>query len=589
MNRMIARGGLTLGLMLLSPLAIAQQADGALMPETADAATAAGCPVLFQEAEGVLERGLQASATRRWKEAVPLLREAGNSLLKIAAGCPEVAIQANRRGDRATAELRLAEVALAHQTECLPRLDKALDLDLKVAMARGDKGDPVEVERLLGEAESTWRDAVSLCQPPHREKAERSLAATIKVRAANAELLSAGPACDAAWKSATALVDFARGAWKDKRWDDAAMLYGKAVMAWEGAADKCLGNRQQQAHRKAEQTQIDAHNAEYCGPLWDAATEQAQRIKTHGAGVAAAEKDQMSIRAEVAWRDAVSACRGTPQNLARSNADALARERGTPLPAQAMAQFGSGKAVPPAPQGGTLPPAGAAVPAAALAAAAVSVPASSGASPGAAAGAARSVEQRPASRPAVAPAVQAEPAVTPLDTVTVAGDATYRGNFSVVSASGEVSGTGTVEWANGERFAGTLVKGLRQGKGRFTWTNGQWYEGDWVEDKATGHGTIQFPGGNRYDGAVLEGQPQGRGTLVFATGERYTGDFVRGVFHGRGSYFWKNGNRYEGAWVLGRKHGQGRLISPEGDAWEGEFKDDQKTDQGREVEVVAGK
>ena len=31
-----------------------------------------------------------------------------------------------------------------------------------------------------------------------------------------------------------------------------------------------------------EQTQIDAHNAEHCGPLWDAATDQTQQLRTTG-------------------------------------------------------------------------------------------------------------------------------------------------------------------------------------------------------------------------------------------------------------------------------------------------------------------
>lgn len=567
----------------------AQQPDAAAMPTESSAPPVAECPVLLQEAEVLLERGLHASAARRWKEAVPVLREAGSAFLKVAAGCPSVAIQANRQGDRATAELKLAEGAASHQTECLPRLDKALDLDLRATAARNDKGDPAEVERLLGEAEGVWRDAVGVCQSPHREKAERSLASTVRLRAANAELLSAGPACDAAWKSAGALVDYARGAWKDKRWDDAAMLYDKAAMAWEGAADKCSGTRQQQAQRKAEQTHVDAHNAEHCGPLWDAATEQAQRLKTNGASLSASERDQLSIRAEVGWRDAVSACRGNPQTLARTNADALARERGAPLPAQAMAMYGSKKAPPPAPVVVTPPAATGSV-----AASAAAVTTASATTGGALAGAARSATAPVVANPSATkvpvdgprPVEAAPPDVRPApaaDGVVVAGDTTYRGAFAIVSASGEVSGTGTVEWANGERFIGTLVKGRRQGKGRFTWVGGQWYEGDWVDDRAVGYGVIQFPGGNRYEGAVRDGEPGGRGTLVFVSGDRYSGEFSRGLFHGQGTYAWKNGNRYEGAWVLGKKHGLGRFFWASGEGWEGEFRDDLKTEAGKDI------
>lgn len=542
----------------------------AAMPEASEPAPE--CPVLMQEAEATFERGRQTAGAKRWKDAILLLREAGGTFLKVAAGCPALAIQANKQGDRATADLKLAEGAATHQSDCLPRFDKALDLDIRAAAARGDKGDPAEVERLLAEAEATWREATSLCLPPHREKAEKSLAATVRTRAANAELLSAGPACDAAWKNAGALIDYAKGAWKDKRWDDAAMLYSKAVMAWEGAADKCVGTRQQQAQRKVEQTQVDAHNAEFCGPLWDSATEYTQRLKGAGSSVSASDRDLMSVKAEVIWRDAVMQCRGNPQTLARSNADALARERGTPLPPQAMALYGSKKpAPPPAPVAGSGPVREAPVIA----------------KPVAPAGSAPVSVVAPETRAVPASVSASEAPVVAADTLLVAGDTTYRGAFAVDPKTGAVSGSGTIEWTNGERFAGTLVNGRKQGKGRFNWVGGQWYDGDWVDDRSTGHGVIQFPGGNRYEGAVVDGEPQGRGTLIFSTGDRYTGDFARGVFQGQGTYAWKNGNRYEGAWSLGKKHGQGRLTWAGGDAWEGEFRDDQKTESGKSVAAAA--
>ncbi len=111
----------------------------------------------------------------------------------VAAACPAVAARANRQGDAATAEMRTAEAALSHQGDASRALDKALDLDLRATMARGEKGDPAQIEQLLGEAEKSWRDAVDVCQSPHREKAEKSLAATVKARAANAELLERRP------------------------------------------------------------------------------------------------------------------------------------------------------------------------------------------------------------------------------------------------------------------------------------------------------------------------------------------------------------------------------------------------------------
>ena len=570
--------GAGLAAALLASVAVAEGMPSAAMPDAS--APAVDCPALMQQAEMTFERGQQAAAARQWKEARPLLADASSAFLTVAAGCPAVAAQANRQGDKASAALKAAEAASSHQSDCLPRLDKALDLDIRAAAARGEKGDPAQIERLLADAESTWREAAEMCQSPHKEKAEKSLAATIRVRAANAELLSAGPACDAAWKSAGSLGDYARAAWKEKRWDDAAMLYGKAVLAWEGAADKCLGSRQQQAMRKVEQTQVDAHNAEHCGPLWDAATDLSQHLRTAGAAVSATEKDVLSVKAEVAWRDAVVQCRGNPQALARTNADAIARERGTPLPVNAMALYGSRKAPPPAIVSNqpVITPVVAAAPAA-LAPVATKAPASATvATPPPVAAPAPTVAA------AAAPADAAAPA--PAEVVLTAGDTTYRGAFKL-GANGAVSGTGSVEWTNGERYVGTLVEGRKHGKGRFEWVGGQWYEGDWVNDQATGHGVIRFAGGNRYEGAVVDGEPNGRGTQIFPSGDRYTGDFARGVFHGKGTYAWKNGNRYEGSWNMGRKHGPGRLVWASGEGWEGEFLNDQQTDKGKSITAAA--
>lgn len=555
------------------------------MPDASDAPM--DCPLAMQEAEMGFERGQQAASAKRWAEARHLFAEAGAAYLAVAAHCPALAAQANRQGDRATDALKTAEAASTHHTECQPRLDKALDLDLKAAALKSDKGEPAQIERLLAEAETTWREATERCHPPHREKAEKSLAATQRARAANAELLSAGPACDTAWKNATALADYARAAWKEKRWDDAAALYSKSVLAWEGAADKCLGSRQEQAVRKVAQTQIDAHNAEHCGPLWDHATDQTQALRTAAPAVSATEKEVLSVRAEAAWRDAVSFCRGSPQSLARTNADAIARERGTPLPPNAVALYGTRK--PPPSAAAVNAPQPAPVKVVQAPAAAVKQPVSAPPPPAAASPVVASVSSTAAPATAApASAVATSPAAAPAGEVVVtAGDTTYRGNFILDRKSGAVSGTGSVEWTNGERYVGQLLEGRKHGKGRFEWVGGQWYEGDWANDQAVGYGVIRFANGIRYEGAVKDGEPSGRGTQVFPSGDRYTGEFLKGVFHGRGAYAWKAGNRYEGSWNMGRKHGHGRLSWAGGGAWEGEFQNDQQTEKGREIAASA--
>ncbi len=315
------------------------------------------------------------------------------------------------------------------------------------------------------------------------------------------------------------------------------MLYGKAVMAWEGAADKCSGVRQQQAQRKAEQAQVDAHNAEHLRPPRDQATDHAQRLKA-ASGVSATERDSLSVKAEVAWREAFVQCRGSSQNLARGNADALARERGTPLSPQALAASGGGHGAAPRyragrrggsrcrcrprwwPSGRRQRRAPAGKPAG------------------------RAQDRRAEGRTAPAPAAEA---------VLVAGDTTYPGAFALAATGGAVSGSGRVEWTNGESYVGSLVEGRRARQGPLQLGRRPVVRGRL--GGRPGHGPRRHPVRRRQPlrrrGARR--RAVGRGTLIFPTGDRYTGDFARGVFHGQGRFAWKNGNRYEGAWRLGRK------------------------------------
>jgi hypothetical protein len=139
-----------------------------------------------------------------------------------------------------------------------------------------------------------------------------------------------------------------------------------------------------------------------------------------------------------------------------------------------------------------------------------------------------------------------------------AGDTTYRGDFRTDPKQGTVSGEGSVEWANGDRFLGRVVAGQRQGYGRFVWASGQSYQGDWRDDQAIG-----------------------RGQILFADGGRYQGDVQAGLPHGQGSYSIPNGNSYEGSWQNGLRHGPGRLSFASGDYWEGRFENDQQSADGR--------
>ena len=567
----------------ITPLALAQPANSTgQMP----ASVSTDCENSLADIQSRLDRGKQLAASRQWGEALPALKEAQTALAQALPNCPTQQKWAQEMDGSLYQLIQQGETAHSHQTACQPKLDQALEHDLKVSTARRQSKEPKDLEPLYAQAEAAWRAASENCQSPYRERAEKSLNATMKARGENAEQLSSGPACDNAWKNASTIADLAREAWKGKRWDEAADLYGKSQLAWERAGENCQGSRQQTAQKRAEQAQLDAHNAEYCGPQWDDANELAQQMKARGASSAIAEREQLSVRTEVAWRDAVTLCRGAPQTLARNNADALMRERGAPLPPGSMEKFGKQAQAPVFAEPQKSPPSNTKL-------AEISPRTPQASAPATTALAANSpLSKAPITNPApadtntrtlVEPSGVNNTPSAPNQAVDhlVVGDTTFRGNFLVDSNTGLVSGNGTVSWRNGDRYTGNISHGKRQGKGRFTWANGQWYDGEWRSDTATGKGSIGFTNGDRYEGDVFEGTPHGQGSMSFASGDRYVGQFQRGIFNGQGTYTWKSGSHYDGTWVMGKKHGKGRLTMTDGSGWEGEFENDDEGPNGQ--------
>lgn len=549
---------------MLSSAALFAQAPAPL-PATAVSAGAIDCDAVWQTAQAVSERGRQLVSIKRWKEAADLFTEAAAGAHQVSSECPAYAKAAAALETGLAAEFKQANGHFGHQTVCEPALDRAFDADIKASLARREGRDLNELDKLLLTAKNAWQVATESCADSYKLRAERSYKAAQKAYADNAELLSGGPACDGAWKNAVALNDLAKDAKKAKRWDEATNLYEKAHMAWERVAQHCAGSRQQSAAQKIEDTQLDAHNAEYCGPQWDDANDAlAQLNKAKAASVPFAERDLLMVKTEVLWREAINLCRGDSKVQARMMAEAIARERGAPLPPNALVQHGKNRVAPVAASvASAVAPAPASTPVkaapVAVASAAVPVAAVAPAAPSPA-----------ASKPQpVAPVKPAEPGVI------VAGDTIFRGNFENID--GKVNGEGLIEWASGDVYRGAVVAGLRHGKGRMTWKSGQWQEGEWRDNVGVGKAVVFFPDGNRYEGSVLNGLPQGQGTMIFTSGDRYVGNFEQGAFHGAGTYYWKSGANYRGDWVLGQKHGTGRMTMADGSGWEGDYQNDQET------------
>jgi hypothetical protein len=151
-----------------------------------------------------------------------------------------------------------------------------------------------------------------------------------------------------------------------------------------------------------------------------------------------------------------------------------------------------------------------------------------------------------------------------------AGTTRFIGSFQADARADSYSGTGTVIWANGSKFEGTLTAGKREGHGKFTWPDGQRYEGEWRNDQPGGQGTLWFANGDVYEGTLVDGEPRGQGRMRFASGDRYVGELRQGLANGRGDYTWASGQTLVGRWVDGRVEGNATIRFVNGDVYEGE-------------------
>ena len=507
---------------------------------------------------------------------------------------------------------------------CRPLTDKAMAADLKALTAQSQKQDAATLEQLHMASSALWAKAIDQCDGRAKERAQRNLAESQKATALLNEQLTNAPECATAHKDATTLQDMARSTLGERRWIDAAVLFHKAEDMWDLAVERCTGTQKDLATKRLEQAEIDGFNAEFCAPLFDRAREFTQKLRASAAGITREEKNDGLMIAETLWREAKEQCKGTAaQESARNNAQALARERGTPwvpraAPVEATAAAAPKPAVAvakPAPTPASTPapvpvkPSAAAVAATANTSKAKAVaaldwdePAAIPATPATAtakatvatAVVATSVASTPAAASAAAgPLVQAALAAqkpAPVQTAQpapqqtqgagqpqpesfVVGDMRFKGQFVRDPETSTFSGTGQLNWANGDMFEGSLLAGKRHGKGLFVWANGQRYKGDWVNDTPTGQAVVDFANANHYEGPVINGIPEGVGRMVYASGDTYAGKFKAGEPEGRGAYVWKNGQKFEGDWKGGKPNGHGVLQFASGDRYEGTVMD----------------
>lgn len=468
----------------------------------------------------------------------------------------------------------------AAQDTCASVSDRAMASDLRAATAQAQKTDSTQLARLVDESIALWTLAVQRCEGRGQERARRNLADSERSRQAMAGQLGASPACTAGQKDAGSLQELAQQAVRERRWSDAALLYRKAENMWDVTAERCAGEAQQTALQRRDQTATDAHNAEHCAPVFEKARNQSQALRRVAGDRASPEKQTHSQAAETLWREALNQCRGAAQDVARTNADQIGRDRGTPWVATAVpgAPVVLALAAPPAPASAAVAPTQIATPALASSLAAGGGAAATTAAEAAAAPAAASpglfqslskalTAPVTAVTAAVAPAAAASSG--PQDMDLQAGDTRFVGRF--VREGSTLTGNGQIRWANGDVYQGDIVQGRRHGQGSFAWASGQRYNGPWVNDEPQGRGQMGFANGDQYEGEVVQGTPHGQGRMRYASGDVFEGRFSRGRPDGQGLYRWANGQSYEGPWANEQPHGLGKLRYANGNVYEGQL------------------
>jgi hypothetical protein len=435
--------------------------------------------------------------------------------------------------------------------------------DLRSATAQAQKADSPQLVRLVDESIALWTLAVQRCEGRGQERARRNLTDSERSRQSLAAALSANPACTTGQKDAASLQELAQQAVRERRWTDAALLYRKAENMWDVTTERCTGEAQQTALQRRDQTATDAHNAEFCAPVFENARQQSQQLRRTTGERASPDKQTHSQAAETLWRSALNQCRGAAQDMARNNADQIARDRGTPWAAtvvpgvlgapvvQASAPAADSAAKPARVSNPTMPTTNAtAAPAAA--------------SPGLLQSLSQVLTVPGTAAPAGAVAFSAAQ-----DMDLQAGDTRFVGRF--VREGSSLTGNGQIQWPNGDNYSGDIVKSQRQGQGNFIWASGQRYSGPWISDEAMGKGEMAFANGDRYEGDVAQGLPHGQGRMRYAIGDMFEGRFTRGRPDSQGLYRWANGQSYEGSWRNEQPHGMGKLKFANGNLFEGQF------------------
>ena len=163
-------------------------------------------------------------------------------------------------------------------------------------------------------------------------------------------------------------------------------------------------------------------------------------------------------------------------------------------------------------------------------------------------------------RPASAPIASAPAAAA---AVAAALDIDFDWEFASAAEAAEAAAAGpevlSLQEERGDEHVGHFVDGLLEGKGVCVYANGARYEGEWVKGLRHGHGEFREHGAV-YRGGWADGQQSGEGVWSYPDGSEYRGPLKKGMRHGHGVFTDAEGGTYEGGWKLNLREGQGVLV-----------------------------
>jgi hypothetical protein len=166
----------------------------------------------------------------------------------------------------------------------------------------------------------------------------------------------------------------------------------------------------------------------------------------------------------------------------------------------------------------------------------------------------------------------------------------YKGSWKNDFEEGE----GFLIYINGDRYQGSLIKGLRHGKGFLAYGDDNEndrlsFDGEWKEDNISGNGTLKWKAGDSYIGEFKNGLRHGKGVLTYSEKNdlgvvSYDGEWKEGSISGFGTMIYQEqGKKYVGDWVNFFRHGYGVLtFGEESDQlrYEGEMSGDEMSGNG---------